>query len=98
MYDRGMKTVIEIIERWPTQADFADDCGVKWMTAHQWRLRNRIPPEHWPALVKAATRRGIPLTEKLLAEMTAAQKRSLLEARATPRKKARKPNRQAVSA
>lgn len=76
MYVARMKTVSDIVDLWPKQADFAADCGVKWMTVYQWRQRNKIPPEYWAALVRAAKRKGFPaITEKLLAEMTAAKKR-----------------------
>ena len=84
-----MKNVSDIIDKWPSTADFAEDCGVEWMAAHQWRRRNRIPPEHWPALVKSAKRRGVPLTEVLLAEMTAAQKRRVLAEREKSRRRQR---------
>ena len=72
-----MKTVSDIVELWPRTRIFADDCGVEWMTAHQWRRRNKIPPEHWAALVKSAKRRGIPVTEKLLTDIHAAKKRAV---------------------
>lgn len=53
-----MRTVADLAARWPTFAAFADDVGVEWATAHQWRLRNRIPPVYWPALIAAAHRLG----------------------------------------
>lgn len=95
MYVRRMKTVSDIIALWPRTADFAEECGVEYMTAHQWIRRNRVPPEHWPALVKAARRRGFPVTEALLAEMTLTQKRRVLREKA---RRSRSSNPQAVSA
>lgn len=77
MYAGPMKSVSDIIELWGKTADFADAVGVKWMTAHMWGERNRIPPEHWPALLKAAKARGLPVTVDILVEMTAAQKRAV---------------------
>ena len=53
-----MDTVADLAARWPTFAAFADDVGVEWATAHQWRLRNRIPPAHWVAVINAAQARG----------------------------------------
>lgn len=97
MYFGRMKTVSEIISLWGRTADFAEAVGVKYMTAHQWTLRNRVPPEHWPALVKAAKKRGFPVTEVLLAEMTAAQKRRVLAEREKARRRQRS-DRQALSA
>ena len=81
MYVRRMKTISDIIDLWGKTADFADAVGVKYMTAHQWATRNRIPPEHWPTLIKAAKAKGLPLTAEILAEMTAAQKRAVSRAR-----------------
>jgi len=81
MYAGPMKSVSDIISLWGKTADFAEACGVKYMTAHQWATRNRIPPEHWPTLIKAAKAKGLPLTAEILAEMTAAQKRAVSRAR-----------------
>jgi hypothetical protein len=94
-----MRTVADIIDLWPSQADFAADCGAKWMTAHQWRRRDKIPPEYWAALVRSAKRRALPVTEKLLADM-AARKRSnqLTGKRRRPLKNKASQRHQAVSA
>lgn len=84
-----MKTVSDIISFWGKTTDFAEAVGVEYMTAHQWIRRNRVPPEHWPALVKAAKLRGVPITEARLAEMTAAQKREVLAKRDKQRRRQR---------
>jgi hypothetical protein len=76
-----MKTVSDIIAKWPRTRDFALDCGVEWMTAHQWNRRNKIPPEYWASLVKGAKKRSLPVTEKVLADIHAARKRSAPKAR-----------------
>ncbi len=70
-----MDTVSDLAARWPTFAAFADDVGVEWATAHQWRLRNRIPPVYWPALINAAKGRGFDdvTAESLLAMTVAAE-------------------------
>lgn len=81
MYFARMKSVSDMIALWGKTADFAEACEVEYMTAHQWIRRNRVPPEHWPALVKAAKKRGLPITEALLAQMTAAQKQRVLRER-----------------
>lgn len=76
MYSRSMKTVSDIIDKWPRTRDFALDIGVEWMTAHQWRRRGSIPPQYWGPLVKAAKRRGYPITEKTLIDMASARRRN----------------------
>lgn len=56
-----MMTVRSLISQWPkpSMAEFARDMDVNWMQAHQWRLRNNIPAEYWPALVSQAKKRGV---------------------------------------
>jgi hypothetical protein len=94
-----MKSVADIISLWGRTIDFAEAVGVEYMTAHQWIRRNRVPPEHWLALVKAAKLRGFPITEALLAEMTVAQKRRVIAEREKSRRRQRSAReRQAVSA
>ena len=36
----------------------AADIGVAGGTVRQWRNRNSIPPEYWPAIINAAAQRG----------------------------------------
>lgn len=100
MYGRGMKTISDIIALWGKTNDFADAVGVEYMTAHQWIRRNRVPPEYWSALVKAANRRGFHVTEALLAQITAAQKRKVLaeKAKREGQRRSVSRSRQAVSA
>jgi hypothetical protein len=100
MYGRRMKNVSDIIALWGKTSDFADALGVEYMTAHQWIRRNRVPPEHWSGLVKAANRRGFHVTEALLAQITAAQKRKVLaeKAKREGQRRSVSRERQAVSA
>lgn len=100
MYGPRMKTISDIIALWGKTSDFADALGVEYMTAHQWIRRNRVPPEHWSGLVKAANRRGFHVTEALLAQITAAQKRKVLAEKAKRERQRRfvSRERQAVSA
>lgn len=62
----------QIIEMWPRVDTFAADVEAREGTTRAWMLRNRIPPEHWKAVVEAAHRRDIPITYKMLAEAIAA--------------------------
>jgi len=67
-----MNTFREILGVWPSVAELARDCGVRWQTVHQWRKRNSIPPTHWAALCGAARRRGIEgVTLETLAQIAA---------------------------
>ena len=34
----------------------AEVLGIESINVRQWRARNRIPPEHWSALIEAAAR------------------------------------------
>ena len=53
-----MKTFSDVIDQWESAEALARDVGVKGVTARKWRVRNSIPPEHWPAIVAAAERSG----------------------------------------
>jgi hypothetical protein len=48
----------EIIELWPTRAEFAREVGVSYQTARQWYARDGIPARHWPEIVNAARKRN----------------------------------------
>jgi len=67
-----MDTFADIIDRWPSLQDFADDIGVKYVTAQLMRHRNSIAPNHWKALVSGAEMRRIEgVTLEALAEIAA---------------------------
>lgn len=62
----------DIINRWPTLTDFADDIGVPYVTAKAMRRRGSIPSCYWVRVVGAAHKRAISdITFKLLAELIA---------------------------
>ncbi len=63
----------EVIGRWPATRFFARDAGCSALLVRQWRHRNFIPPQYWPGIVAAATRRGIAHVDAdLLARLAAA--------------------------
>lgn len=67
-----MKTHRDIIDRWPAPSirTFAEDVGLKYVTAQLMRYRNSIAAEHWLAVVAAAERRGFSdITLGVLAEL-----------------------------
>jgi hypothetical protein len=54
----------------PTQ--FGDAIGVSRTHAAAMKTRNSIPPEYWPAVIKAAASRGIPdITPETLMKIAA---------------------------
>ncbi len=50
-----------VMSAWPAGREFADDVGVSLNLVNSWKHRNRIPPEHWAAVLDAAWARGIDL-------------------------------------
>lgn len=54
-----MNTFQDIINGWPSLADFASDIGVEENTAKQMRTRNSVNPVHWPSMIDGAKRRKI---------------------------------------
>jgi hypothetical protein len=54
-----MKSFSEIIDRWPSVAEFAADLGVPANHARTMKARNSIPAERWIAVTQAAQTRGI---------------------------------------
>lgn len=61
-----MKTFRDIISKWPSISDFAEDIGVEENTAKQMRTRNSVNGKYWTPMVKAAKARGINLTHEQL--------------------------------
>lgn len=58
-----MTTVADIINLWPSPADFAVDLGLtSAVHARTMRLRGSIPRWYWPTVVEAAKRRGIKIS------------------------------------
>ena len=55
-----MQTHRDIIESWPSLAEFAADIGVSENTAKQMRTRDSINGRYWADVVNRALERGIP--------------------------------------
>ncbi|MBT9370300.1 hypothetical protein [Rhizobium sp. CSW-27] len=67
-------THADLIDKWLTLSDFADDIGVAYGTAKAMRRRNSIPSEYWLAAVQGAESRGFDcVTLKALAAAVAKQ-------------------------
>ena len=56
----------EIIDLWPSVADFAADVGVPFHTARNWRARGSIPAHRWAAVIDSGRRRKILVTPEQL--------------------------------
>lgn len=54
-----MKTVAELMDMWPTVADFGRDIGIKPSHAGVMKTRGVIPVDYWPAVIEAAATRNI---------------------------------------
>lgn len=69
-----IETAADVMSRWPTDAEFARDIGIKPTHAQVMKLRDSIPPAYWSKVVAAATERGIDdVTLELLAAIAAAR-------------------------
>ncbi|TPL30206.1 hypothetical protein [Mesorhizobium sp. B2-4-7] len=58
MYPERMNHA-DIINRWPSLGDFADDLGVSYDAAKAMRRRNSIPGEYWEDVVAKAAGRSL---------------------------------------
>lgn len=54
-----MTSFRSIIDLWPSLQAFADDLGVKYVTAQLMRHRDSIASAHWRKAVRSAERRKI---------------------------------------
>ena len=54
------RTHADIINAWPSLAEFADDHGEKYDTVKGWRRREMIPSNRWQKTIDVASERGIP--------------------------------------
>jgi DNA-binding transcriptional regulator YhcF (GntR family) len=64
-----MDSYRDLIDQWPSVKTLASDLAVKPNTASKWRQRDKIPPEHWLGLVKAARKRQIRVDESQLVRL-----------------------------
>jgi hypothetical protein len=65
-----MKSITDIMELWPTTADFGRDIGLPYPTVASWKQRGSIPVAYWRGIIRAARRRGhAEVTGDLLIEL-----------------------------
>jgi predicted dienelactone hydrolase len=51
-----------IFGNWTSVKEMAADLGLKYTTAQVMRLRGRVSPNHWPAIIEALAKRGVTVT------------------------------------
>lgn len=54
-----MKTVSDLLKKWPADAEFARDTGIDARHVSMMKLRNSIPKVYWGSIIHAARGRGI---------------------------------------
>jgi transcriptional regulator with XRE-family HTH domain len=54
-----METFEDLIVKWATVREFAEDMGVSPNTAAGWKRRKSIPSDYWADLLDAAARRKV---------------------------------------
>ena len=55
-----MKTVSDLIDKWPSMQALADDLGHRnASTVSSWKIRGSIHHRNWPSIIAAAKKRGI---------------------------------------
>jgi len=81
-----VKTVADVMARWPSDAEFARSSGILPKHAQTMKTRGSIPPAYWMGIVQAAQRDQIKgITTDVLAAIAKARadqaraKRSTLE-------------------
>ncbi len=52
-------SIPDLISRWPKLTEFVADVGCGYEAARKMKDRGSIAPEHWPAVIAAAERRGV---------------------------------------
>lgn len=53
-----MESFTGIIDLWPNAQELAADLGTTDIHVRTMRQRGVVPPEHWPALIAGARKRG----------------------------------------
>lgn len=75
MSDGKITTFKQVIDAWPSVAEFAEDIGANANTAKLMRFRDSISADYWVDVVKGAKARRIKgITLELLASIQAEKK------------------------
>lgn len=73
MHIAGMKGFHDLLEHW-SPLELAEDLGVPYHTAASMKRREWVAVNHWPALVRSARRKSLPLDEAMLIGFVAERK------------------------
>lgn len=66
-----MQTFSEVIDKWPSDADFGADIGVDTNHVRVMRSRDSIPSNYWMEVVDSANRRKIDgVTHEILSKLS----------------------------
>jgi hypothetical protein len=72
-----MQSFDDVIGKWPSDAQFARDVGLKPNHVQTMKARDSIPAEYWLDIVAAAEQRGYrDITLELFSRITRARRRS----------------------
>lgn len=61
MATQSLDTFQDLIARWGSVREFAEEMGVSPNTAAGWKRRNSIPSDYWAGVLEAAAEREIPV-------------------------------------
>lgn len=79
VYRRDMltkpKTFEDVLALWVSPTELSVDLGVPYVTAQMMRRRKSIGVDHWPAVIRAAKRKGVRLDNDDLVQMRLAKSR-----------------------
>ncbi len=56
---QNLNPIEELIHRWPSRREFADDVGANLEAVHKWAKTGRIPSKRQHSVVMAAAARGM---------------------------------------
>lgn len=65
MHTIAMKGFEDLLEHW-SPLELSEDLGVPYHTAASMKRRGWVAARHWPALVRSARSKGLPLDEAML--------------------------------
>lgn len=54
-----MKTVADLLAKWPTDAEFGRDIRISSARVSMWKQRNSLPSRYWGAIIISARQRKI---------------------------------------
>ena len=62
----------ELLNLWESPKALSDDIAIPYVSAQMMKFRSSVAVRHWPAIIEAARRRGVPLTMDDLVRMKVA--------------------------